>query len=277
MVRKTEAVTPPDMVAKLLDAAGSDLVLVGGQALAFWADRFGLRVPRAGPAVTNDVDFLTPSAADKEVVERFANVLEGQALFPNIHALTALVGQAYRFVSDEQYVNVDVIFSVVGLDGDAVRNRAVTVEPGLVSRPFKVMHPLDVLLSRLVNLYKLQDKQNQKGCLQLGLAIDVAREFLRQQATSEPAREIAAGRSPIQAYVTTIEHMALQDAGRKVAKRFGLHVADAIDPLLIPAGPFWSKRWPTLKTLMSQAYAGRFEATAVERQSAKPKVANRRR
>ena len=42
---RTEAVTPREVIEQLLRAAGDDLVLVGGQALAFWAYRFNLRLP----------------------------------------------------------------------------------------------------------------------------------------------------------------------------------------------------------------------------------------
>lgn len=254
---KTEAVTPPETVERLLQAAGGDLVLVGGQALAFWVDYYGVSPHESGvPAISNDVDFLAQSAGDKDPVRRFAQAIGGQAVFPNKRALTALVGQAVREVSDEEYLNVDVIFKVVGLEGETVYKRAVKITAGEGRASFLVMHPLDVLQSRVANLHKLPDKQNDKGRMQLALAIEVGREFLRGAARDAQAAETAAGRSPIQDFVSAIERMAIEDAGRKVAARHGLHVADAIDPHLIPPGPFWTKRWPALKNLMSPQYSG---------------------
>lgn len=257
MTKKTEAVTPPETIQKLLDAGGEDLVLVGGQALAFWVDLYGLSQLQADvPAISNDVDFLSKSRADTDSVRRLAEAIRGRAIYPNKRALTALVGQAVLDVSDEEYVNVDVIFKVVGMEGDTVRKRAVKIVPAPGHSAFMVMHPLDVLHSRLANLHKLRGKQNDKGRMQLALAIDVGREFLRGQAREAKAVDTASGRSPIQDYVSAIERLATEDAGRKVAARHGLYVADAIDPLLIPPGPFWTKRWPALKGLMSPQYSG---------------------
>lgn len=251
---KREAVTPPETVKDLLAVAGEDLVLVGGQSLAFWADRYGiLKIGNDVPAISNDVDFLSDSPADTHSVRKLAAAIGGSAAYPNRRALTALVGQAIRDVSEDEYLNVDVIFKVVGIEANAVRKRAVRVsaDQGIV---FLVMHPLDVLASRLSNLHKLQEKKNDKGRMQLALAIDVARAFLRQEARDVSPAQVAGGRSSLQDYVSQIQKMATDDAGRKVAAREHLHVADAIDPHLIPAGPFWTKRWPQLRALMSDAY-----------------------
>lgn len=244
---------------QLVRSADARAVLVGGQALAFWVGRYDLVLPQQFTTVSSDTDWLVRSPADKDAVERFARTIRGRAWFPSEHALTALVGQAVFDLSDDEFINVDILFKVLGIDAAVVRQRAVEARHEGAS--LLVMHPLDVLRSRLANLYQLVEKQTPKGRMQLAMAIDVARCFLREEATALPAAK-AAQRSPLQGYVSAIEQMAVEDAGRKVAKRFGLHVCDAIDPSLIPAGPFWTKRWPALRKLMSKNYADRFEAPA---------------
>ncbi len=201
------------------------------------------------------MDFLAESPGDVEGVKRYARALGGSILIPSEHAMTSLVGQAYLELSADEHINVDVLWKLIGIDARRVFARSVEVTMGAAA--FRVMHPLDVLRSRLLNIHELADKQNEKGEMQLRLAIDVAREFLREEAAKHP-EALATGRSPIQVLVSEIEKLAVEDAGRKVASRHGVHVADAIDPSLIPAGMFWTKRWPALQGLMSPEYGERF-------------------
>ncbi len=254
---RTVAETPLPLVKRLLGAADENEVLVGGQALSVWIVKYGLQLPADLPVITRDTDFLTQSAAATASVEKFARAINGTASFPRRLDLTALVGQVELAVSDASYINVNVVFKVIGLDPAKVLERAVRVElTGATT--FLVMHPLDLLKSRLANLHELREKQNDKGAAQLRLAIDVARAYLLEHASRYPPAETGAGRSPIQTLVSEIEKLALDDAGRKVAKRWGIHVADAIDPSPIPAGQFWTRKWPKLKALMSIEYASGF-------------------
>lgn len=268
MKRRVEAVTPPEVIERLLAIAGEELVLVGGQALAFWVQRYGVPTAPQLASISADMDFLT-DPADRNAVKRLAEGLHGSPIFPPERALTALVGQAIRPVSDEEYLNVDVIFKVIGLTKREVESRAIRIER-TGAAPFRVMHPLDVLRSRTANLHKLREKQNEKGAMQLVLAVSAVREFLREQAKTSSTEALARGRSPVQDYVSAIEQLACEDAARKIASRWGIFVADAIDPLLIPAGPFWSRRWPGLRELMSADYRSRIEASAKARKLLDP-------
>jgi hypothetical protein len=80
----------------------------------------------------------------------------------------------------------------------------------------------------------------------------MVREFLKD-ITSQEAERRGAGQRPVSLrHLRRIEGLALSDAGRKVAKRYHVHVADAIAPepfLHIKA--FMAKKLPQLLNLMS--------------------------
>lgn len=250
---------PPEVLGRLLAVAGEDLVLIGGQALAFWMDRYGVVLAENQPAVSRDADFLTVQPDDRAAVHRMAVALAGHSLFPNERSLTALVGQAIRQLDAETYLNVDVLFQVYGTKSDRVRNDAIEVELEAVT--FRVMHPLHVLKSRLDNLYGLAEKQSRLGELQLIAAIEVARhaqsELARQGAVDATVR-----RSPTLAFAMFVAKLAKCDAGRKVADRCGIHVADAIEPALIREPNFHRYQWPRLQGALSAARRSELAAGA---------------
>lgn len=241
--KKREAVLPPEVVSKLLEEAGDRVVLVGGQALAFWAAHFDVAWSINMAYVSKDMDFLSPSAADFSEVHRFAKILGGYAIFPSKHALTALIGQAVLEISEDEYFNVDVLHKVLtGTEG--VRNRAVSMQ--FNGKPCKVMHPMDVLASRLINLYKLEEKQTELGVSQLVMAIDVMRSYLRMLNDEG---------GDVRAPVNFVSVLSKSDAGKNVVKRWGVHVADAIDAsVAIHNQNFRDIQLPRLKPFMSEDY-----------------------
>lgn len=245
---KREAILPREVIERVLDAAGTELIVVGGQSLAFWMDRYGISMPAGFSYVSRDLDLLAPSADASADVRRLARALGGRAVLPRRRmAITALVGQAVKDVSADEFFNVDVLHRVYGA-GPAVRSRAVDVR-----RPdglrFRVMHPLDVLKSRVDNLHGLPEKRNELGVAQLVAAIEVARAFQREAAREEHAKR----RSSNLRHAAFIEKIAKADAGRKVARRHGIHVADAVEADAVSTRSFHEQALPRLARLMSPA------------------------
>lgn len=56
------AVIPESVIRDLLREAGPKLVLVGGQALAYWMRYYHVPFPSSFITVSSDIDFLTASA-----------------------------------------------------------------------------------------------------------------------------------------------------------------------------------------------------------------------
>ena len=257
-----EAYLPPELVDRVLRSAQADVVLVGGQALAFWMDRYGIEHALHRPAVSRDIDFLTPDATNTAPLHRFARAIGGQAKIQPMRAITALIGSAVAPAEGELVYNVDLLHSVFGLDRDDVMANAMEVRTRDGVR-FRVMHPLDVLQSRNVNLHNLRDKQNVLGEQQFRLAIEVARTWFEEQidaierdaSLSEHDRNRA-----VFDLIGPVDEYSAEDAARKNAARYDISLADSVPAWRITSPVFWSKQWQFLRARMSPAYAQLCEA-----------------
>ncbi len=250
-LRKEVSVTAA-LLQRILKLAGTDMILVGGQALAFWAAYYRTTAPTI--AVTKDVDLLGTRAD----VSRLAHGLDAQSSFTHKRNLTLLVGQVVKELPDGDYINIDVLYRLYGnITTQQVAARAVLAENA--AGQFRVMHPIDVLQTRLENVYGLVDKQNEHGLAQLHLAIEMAQKFIADIASHE-AKGIIRARPVALHHLSRIESLALSEAGRKVAKRYGLHVADVIDPTPVQhIKLFTSLKLPQLLKLMSPARRAELE------------------
>lgn len=245
MTAPQEVSVTPELLQQILKLAGTKMILVGGQALAFWTAYYDIPTPAI--AITKDVD-LIGTRAD---VTRIARGLGAKAVFPSKRALTLLKGQVLKEFSDGAYINIDVMFRVFGdITTQAIVERSVPAENA--AGQFRVMHPLDVLQGRLENVYGLPEKQDEHGIAQLRAAIGTARKFLADIASQESTGANKTRRPVALGHIARIETMALSDAGRKVARRYEVHVADAIEPEPVAhIKAFVEKKLPQLMTLMS--------------------------
>ncbi len=262
MARANEAYMPAELVLRVLASAGEDVVLIGGQALAFWMDRYGIHQPGDLPAVSRDVDFFTRDAANSAPLQAFARAIRGQAKVLPPEAITALIGSAIAQAGDDRIYNVDLLHTVVGLSRDEIERNAVSAKMRGVDHAIRVMHPLHVLQSRNANLHELKDKQNELGRLQFRLAIEVARRFLELEVdrieAATGASEAARERAIFDIFAAVDEYSA-DSAAKKNAERYGIFLADAIPAWRITSPAFWSKQWQFLRARMSPAFAAHCE------------------
>lgn len=182
--RDIEAPLDPDEVRNILRICSPRGLLVGGQALAFWADHLQVERPMAlDSGVTADADFIGDSVLAKDL----ARHLGWQIWIPSLDDATPQTGKVTRRTKNGLVKQVDFLSGVVGLTTKDIARRAIELEiPGVGT--LRVIHPVDVLDSRIQNLHALPEKRTAQGVAQGGLAIDVARAFLREQIAHRDER-----------------------------------------------------------------------------------------
>lgn len=207
-----------------LEGVGTDMVLVGGQALAFWMDRYGVTTTTA--SISNDGDVL----GNLERARRIAVHLRAAMLTPQAATLTPLVSQIRIPTGSAGKVrNIDVLhllFTVGGLRKSreftqAVWRESVEIEwkPGHIIR---VMHPLHVLDSRVQNAVGLLESKGPRVVTQAIWAVDVAREAIRRVLRQPNERE------RLGALIRQVHKLARSRAGRQIFRLHGIEVLDAV-------------------------------------------------
>ncbi len=105
----------------------------------------------------------------------------------------------------------------------------------------RILHPLDVLVSRLRNLQTLPSKQNPVGAAQARLAIHVVRAFI------EDILKSADHSKRVLQSVERIASLAHDKALADVLERFALDPLEAVPADEIKIEEFQGKRWPQIK------------------------------
>jgi hypothetical protein len=182
--RQTEAPLAPEDVRKILSICSPRGLLVGGQALAFWADHLQVERPATlVSGVTADADFIGDSALAKDLGKH----LGWQVWIPTLDDPTPQTGKVTHRTKNGGVKQVDFLSGVVGLTTKDLARRAIEMavpDIGLL----RVIHPIDVLDSRIQNLHLLPEKRTDAGIAQARLAVGVARAFIRQEVGTRGER-----------------------------------------------------------------------------------------
>lgn len=231
-----EAELTTEEVERILRVCGPRALLVGGQALAAWAVHYGIQpVGELSRSVTMDADFIGTSDTAQTLQRSLGTPWKiRKATFDDAGEQVAKV---YATVPGEGIKQVDFLSGIVGLDTKGVRKRAavITMADGVT---VQLLHPLDVLESRLRNLDALASKRNAVGVAQARLAVGVVRAFIEDHMDS--------GGDPrtVRQAVKRVERLALDTRLAQVAFTYEIDVLAAIPVKRIAYPRFHEQQWP---------------------------------
>jgi hypothetical protein len=234
--RQHEVALTPDEVDEILRQCGHGVLLVGGQALAFWAVRYGVEpVGELSKKITSDADFIGTASEAKAL----GAALRWTVWLATMDDAGGQTAKVTKQIPGGGVKQVDYLSGIVGLDTAKIQARAVeALLPSGVT--VRILHPLDVLESRLRNLVVLPSKQNAVGIAQAKLAIAVAGKFANAMLDSRVESRTVL--SAIERIVT----IALDKVLIGVAVDYGLDVLGAVPASRIKSPEFQTARWPRI-------------------------------
>lgn len=158
-----------------------EIVLVGGQAVNFWANYYEGRVPEladGAPYTSKDIDFVGPRAA----VEECARRLGGTARLATLDDMNTPNTGVVLYVDEDNHARqIDFLGAVAGVENTLETSVGAEVldEEGRPVTSFRVMHPVLCLLSRAHNVAYLPGYNTEHAKNQLRAAIICARQFIK--------------------------------------------------------------------------------------------------
>lgn len=222
----------------------STIVLVGGQALAFWVEHYADRFTPPGPINSKDIDFCGNQAAVATAAAR----LGGTQFVPAPFEPTPNTG-IVEFVDPSGHDRrIDFLGDPYGLDAGDVAKWSVEVDVSLsdASVTFRVMHPVHCLQSRISNVGGLPGYQTTHALDQARASVSCAREFIRDVLEHEGAK--AAGRLNEHVYRFAWGNLHARNVFRD--HRIDAFEAVLVDPRMPPA--FMALRYPDMQRRLAQ-------------------------
>jgi hypothetical protein len=157
-------------LAAVFSKAGTDLILIGGQAVALWADEYEEELKLAEPIFSKDIDFW----GDRARLTKLARALNTKADYPHPKVMTNLSG-IIRINLVDRMINIDVLHHVPGLeDADPTR---VSLPLSFGDHPLLALDPISLIVSKLHNLRHI-DQTDRNDLAQLKISLLVARYFI---------------------------------------------------------------------------------------------------
>ena len=159
-------------VLKIRDAAGQPYILIGGQAVNYWAERYLALEPQLEPLkpfTSEDIDFKGGHAD----VQRIARQLELNPSYPPKVQMTALVG-TIPFQIGGLKANIEIVRRVPGVSGSVDE---LAVQSEWDGKTIRVLDPISLLACKL-ELAATVSQKNRHDLEHLKILLPCVRAFL---------------------------------------------------------------------------------------------------
>lgn len=247
-------------IDEILRSCNGRALLVGGQALAFWAQHYQVKpLGVLASSVTSDVDFVGTAQIARDLWQSL-RALGWKYWQPTPDDATSQIAKLSKTVEGHGIKQVDFLDSIIGLKTDGIRRRAVVLNLTDGTQLW-VLHPLDVLESRLQNLARLPVKRTSQGSAQAHLALEVVRRYLEEAVDETSPRRLFDA-------IERVAHMAQQATLTDILQDYKLDLLSVVPVDRVSSEEFRSRRWPQLRAAVDERR--RIHAQTRERRSASP-------
>ena len=225
-------------------AGDDDIILVGGQAVAFWASRLEREYPELHEfalLASKDLDFLGRAAAVEEAADRIgAKVRYPPPEQVNTPEFAVVTGKW-----NGKNLRIDFLGSLIRLSNIDVRKDAVAITHRSSGVSIRVMHPLHVFESRLANVVGPPGRKDLLALDQLRAAGQVAFAYIEEaarQGTPSSARNATR-------LLMRYADVASSDDSFRVQEKHGIDLWSYVHSERLTELPaeFHAKQWPQLQ------------------------------
>jgi hypothetical protein len=229
------------LLIRLGDLA-EQVVLVGGQAVNFWAQWYRgtastESLEACAPFTSKDVDI----AAERKLVERLAERLQGRSNVATFDTAAPQAGTIVYVDDDGTQRTLDVMATLTGVEWDELTRTRIPIEyvtaSGVALR-FTVMHPVLMLESRASNVLEHATYRTDHGVRQLRAAVICARQYLADMSQTDPKGVLK--------WNERIFRFRVAGGGRRIATDFGVNVFEAVATTASLPENFLTIRYPQM-------------------------------
>jgi len=217
----------PDKDAKLkpldfsevLLAVPEDCVLIGGQAVAWWAERYAIKAEVGGKereVTSRDIDFWGSSEALFSIASR----LKRTPVIPNRYEMTLLIG-VIELEAQGKKTSLEVLHAVPGLDSNNPQTAAVLEElkTTVGSGKLLVLSPVSLVLVKLHALRHFLQEERQ-DIVHLQVCLKTSKAFIQEILKQDTRLALW--------NCNRLIDVQRQKPTRKMEQRYGFRILDAV-------------------------------------------------